>query len=105
MIATAEKAIKDAGDKVPADIKEKVEEKIKNLKEVTGKDDSSKEDIETATKDLSDTLSKIGEAMYKDQGAASAGASASQTGEGANEEKSDKKDKKDEKVEEGEVVE
>ena len=50
MVATAEKALKDAGDKVPAKIKEKVEEKIKKVKEVTGKEDSTKEDIEAANK-------------------------------------------------------
>ena len=69
MVATAEKALKDAGDKVAAEIKEKVEEKIKKVKEVAGKEDSSKEDIEAATKDLSDTLSQIGQAMYGKQGA------------------------------------
>ncbi|MCX6703873.1 MAG: molecular chaperone DnaK, partial [Candidatus Woesebacteria bacterium] len=65
MVATAEKAIKDAGDKAPKDVKEKVEEKIKKVKEVAGKEDVSKEDIEAATKDLSDTLSQIGQAMYQ----------------------------------------
>ena len=67
MVATAEKALKDAGDKVDAKIKEPVEEKVKKVKEVTAKEDSSKEDIEAATKDLSDTLSQIGQAMYGDQ--------------------------------------
>jgi len=104
MVATAEKSLKDAGDKVPADVKEKVEEKVKKVKEVTAKEGATKEDIEAATKDLSDELSKIGEAMYKDKGQP-----AGQPGaEAASEEKSeDKKDdkKKDEKVEEGEVVE
>lgn len=98
LVATAEKAIKDAGDKAPADVKEKVEEKIKKVKEVTAKEDSSKEDIETATKDLSDTLSEIGQAMYKDQGAKpEEAASADSSGE-------PKKDEKKENVEEGEVV-
>src|SRR5258706_2169670 len=99
LIATAEKALKDAGDKAPADVKEKVEEKIKTLKEVVGKEDSSKEDIETATKELSDELSKVGEAMYADKGKEEkAGGPEESKGE-------EKSDKKDEKVEEGEVVE
>ncbi len=108
MVAVAEKSLKDAGDKVPADVKEKVEENVKKVKEVTAKEDSSKEDIEKATQELSENLSKIGEAMYKDQGAASApgGASASQgSGEQGKEEKSDESKKTDGKVEEGEVVE
>ena len=53
MVATAEKALKDAGDKVDAKIKEQVEEKVKKVKEVAAKEDSTKEDIEAATKDLS----------------------------------------------------
>ena len=98
MVATAEKAIKDAGDKVPAEVKEKVEEKVKKVKEVTAKEDASKDDIESATKDLSDTLSQIGQAMYGSQ--QSPGQSSS--GQTSEEKKDDKKD--DEKVEEGEVV-
>jgi len=100
LIATAEKALKDAGDKVDAKIKEQVEEKVKKVKEVSAKEDASKDDIEAATKDLSDTLSQIGQAMYGKQGEQS---KEEEKKEEDGEEK--KKDKKDEKVEEGEVVE
>jgi len=103
VVATAEKSIKDAGDKAPADVKEKVEEKIKKVKEVTAKEDSSKEDIEAATKELSEELSKVGEAMYKDKGAKPEEAASTENSSEPKEEK--KEDKKDEKVEEGEVVE
>jgi len=103
MVATAEKALKDAGDKAPADVKEKVEEKIKKVKDISGKEDSSKEDIEAATKDLSDTLSQIGQAMYGAQGQSQDGNEKKEEKEGDGEEK--KEEKKDEKVEEGEVVE
>jgi molecular chaperone DnaK len=103
MVATAEKSLKDAGDKAPKDVKEKVEEKIKKVKEVTGKEDSSKEDIESATKDLSDTLSQIGQAMYGAQGQSAGQSQGEQSKEEEKKEDSDKK--KDEKVEEGEVVE
>ncbi len=106
MVATAEKALKDAGDKVDSKIKEQVEEKINKVKEVSGKDDSSKEDIESATKDLSDTLSQIGQAMYGQQGAPQGG---QPTGETTNESKDDPSSAKASedkgKVEEGEVVE
>ena len=101
MVATAEKALKDAGEKVDVKIKEQVEEKIKKVKEVSGKEDASKEDIETATKDLSDTLSQIGQAMYGDQ-KGQAKPEEPTNGDGKEEEKEDKKDGK---VEEGEVVE
>jgi molecular chaperone DnaK len=100
LIATAEKALKDAGDKVPADVKEKVEEKVKKVKEVSAKEDSSKDDIESATKDLSDTLSQIGQAMYGKQGEQPK--EEEKKGKDGEEKK---EDKKDEKVEEGEVVE
>ena len=102
-VATAEKALKDAGDKAPAEVKGKVEEKVKKVKEVSAKEDASKEDIESATKDLSDTLSQIGQAMYGAQGAQQP----TDNGQQTTEEKKDGKDekKKDEKVEEGEVVE
>ncbi len=104
MVATAEKALKDAGNKVDAKIKEQVEEKVKKVKEVAGKDDSSKEDIESATKDLSDTLGQIGRAMYGQQGQGQpAGDDSQKTSDDSS--KSDDGKKKDEKVEEGEVVE
>lgn len=99
LVATAEKALKDAGDKVDAKVKEQVEEKIKNLKDVAGKESSTKEEIEASTKELSDELSKVGEAMYKDQ--QSAGQPDGQTSEEQKTE--DKKDK--DNVEEGKVVE
>ncbi|KKQ55886.1 MAG: Chaperone protein DnaK [Candidatus Woesebacteria bacterium GW2011_GWB1_38_5] len=67
MVAAAEKALKDAGDKAPADVKTKVEEKIKAVKDVLAKEDASKEDIDSASKELSDTLSQIGQSMYGNQ--------------------------------------
>lgn len=107
LVSTAEKALKDAGDKVDAKVKDQVEEKVKKVKEVAAKEESSKEEIEEATKDLSDTLSQVGQAMYgdqKDQPGSEEAASAESSGE-AKEEK-DEKDgkKKDEDVQEGEVV-
>jgi molecular chaperone DnaK len=107
LIATAEKALKDAGDKVPADVKEKVEEKVKKVKEVSAKEDVTKDDIEAATKDLSDTLSQIGQAMYGSAGSPQGGKQGEQPKEEEKKEEDgeEKKKDKDEKVEEGEVVE
>jgi molecular chaperone DnaK len=101
MVAASEKALKDAGDKVPADVKSKVEEKIKAVKDVLAKDDASKEDIEAATKDLSDTLSQVGQSMYQGQ---QASPDQSANDKGQSEEDKDSKKKDDAKVEEGEVV-
>ena len=91
---TAEKALKDGGEKVPADIKKSVEEKMENLKKV--KDGTDMEAIKKATEELSTEMQKIGEAMNKAQGDQSgAGAKDGQTG-------TEKKDK--ESSEKGKVT-
>ncbi len=64
MVYVAEKSLRDAGEKVPADMKETIEKKIAALKEAKEKDDV--EIIKNATQDLSSELQKIGEMMYKD---------------------------------------
>ena len=61
----AEKALKDAGDKVPADIKDAINQKVEALKSV--KDSTDPESIKKALSELSQELQKIGQAMYKDQ--------------------------------------
>ena len=91
MVTASEKAIKDAGDKAPKEVIEKVNEKIKAVKDIL--ETGTKEELEAKTKELSDTLSEVGQAMYGAQ---------STTEEPKEEKKSDKKD--DSKVEEGEVV-
>ncbi|MBI4099438.1 Hsp70 family protein, partial [Candidatus Microgenomates bacterium] len=63
LIFTAEKSLKDAGDKVPADVKKSVEEKVAALKETIKSED--KEKIEVETKALSEELQKIGQQMYQ----------------------------------------
>lgn len=63
IIYTAEKAVKDAGDKVPADVQESVNTKITALRGV--KDGTDMEAIKKATEELSAEMSKIGEAMSK----------------------------------------
>ncbi len=63
LVYTVEKALRDAGDKVPADVKKSIEEKVEAVKKV--KDTGTKEEIQKATEDLSKEMQKIGEAMYK----------------------------------------
>ena len=101
MIITAEKAIKDAGEKAPKEVVEKVQDKIKALKDIL--ESGNKEELETKTKELSDTLSEVGQSMYANQTPPKEG-QGDKTGETKDEEKNEKK-KGDEKVEEGEVVE
>ncbi|MFH1401771.1 MAG: molecular chaperone DnaK [Parcubacteria group bacterium] len=63
LIYTSEKTLKDAGDKVPVQAKKEVEEKIEALKKV--KDGDNIDDIKNKTAELSQTIQKIGEQMYK----------------------------------------
>ncbi|HZS42869.1 MAG TPA: molecular chaperone DnaK [Candidatus Paceibacterota bacterium] len=63
LIYTAEKSLKDGGDKVPADVKTSVEEKVTALRGV--KDGTDTEAIKKATEELSTELSKVGEAINK----------------------------------------
>jgi len=100
LVYTAEKSLKDAGDKAPKDIKEDVEKKIKDVKDSLEK--GSKEEIETKTKDLSDALQKIGEIAYRQQ----AEKEKSEKSDASDKSDKSEKSKKNEKdVEEGEVVE
>jgi molecular chaperone DnaK len=65
LIYTAEKALKDAGDKVPENDKKEIETKIADLKEAIKSDEVEK--IKAATETLSQTIQKIGQAMYGSQ--------------------------------------
>jgi molecular chaperone DnaK len=97
LVITAEKALKDAGDKVDAEIKTQVEEKVKAVKDVMNSE--NKEEIEKMTGELSETLQKVGEKLY---------AAAQPQGDAKPEESTPteekKNDKKDGDVEEGEVI-
>jgi molecular chaperone DnaK len=72
IIYTAEKAVKDNEAKIPADIKDSVNAKITALRGV--KDGTDGEAIKKATEELSNEMSKIGEALNKAAPDASAGA-------------------------------
>ena len=63
LVYTAEKSLKDAGDKVVADIKVELEEKVKKVKEAIAGEDL--EAIKKATDELGASLQKIGSAMYQ----------------------------------------
>lgn len=97
MIYTAEKSVRDAGDKLPEEVKTDVEAKIKELKE--GLEKGSKEELEQKSEALSQSLQKIGEFMSKNNETPPAD-NAPQ--EEKTEEATDDAKKKD--VEEGEVV-
>ncbi|MDO8663631.1 MAG: Hsp70 family protein, partial [Candidatus Wildermuthbacteria bacterium] len=63
LVYASENAIKDAGDKVSAEVKKEVEDKLGELKKV--KDGDNIDDIKAKTQELSQVIQKIGEAMYK----------------------------------------
>ncbi len=63
MVYTAEKSLRDNGDKVSAEIKTAVEEKIASAKTASAGTDI--EAMKKASQELSDELSKIGEEMMK----------------------------------------
>ncbi|HEY4493436.1 MAG TPA: molecular chaperone DnaK [Candidatus Paceibacterota bacterium] len=65
LIVTAERAVKDAGDKITPELKTTIEEKISNLKKV--KDTGSQEDIKKVSDELGVEIQKIGPAMGNDQ--------------------------------------
>jgi len=65
MTYTAEKAVKDAGDKAPEEMVKDVREKTEALKKAREGDDLDA--IKSASEELSQSLSKIGEHMMKEQ--------------------------------------
>lgn len=73
LIYTAQKTLQDAQDKISAEWKSKIEEKLKALTEVKDQDD--KKAIEDKIADLSKALSDLGSELYKQ---ASGGAAHSQ---------------------------
>jgi molecular chaperone DnaK len=106
LIFTAEKALKDAGDKVPAEVKSEIEGLINELKPVVHT--APVEEVKTKSDKLSETIQKIGSSMYSQNPGAAApgsepndtsGSTTSSTSTDSSEKPDDKKD-----AQEGEVV-
>jgi molecular chaperone DnaK len=64
-VYAAEKVLRDLGDKVPADLKSKVEEQVTQVRSVMNNDDA--EAIRKATENLSEVIQQIGAAAYQQQ--------------------------------------
>jgi molecular chaperone DnaK len=62
LIWQSEKSLRELGDKVPADLKTRLEEKIKALKEIKDREDISA--IKQTSQDLAMALQEIGKGMY-----------------------------------------
>jgi len=93
IIYTAEKALKDNEAKIPVELKDGVNAKITALKGV--KDGTDGEAIKKATEELSNEMSKIGEAISKAGGAGEAPKSEGET-QNAEAKDAEFKEKKDE---------
>jgi len=65
LIYTAEKSLRDFGDKVSSDDKKAIEDKLAELKKTKDGDDQAA--IKKAMDDISGLIQKIGEQMYKSQ--------------------------------------
>ena len=63
LVYTTEKALKDAGDKISAETRKEIEEKMESLKKV--KDTDNIDDIKAKTSELSQLIQKVGAEMYK----------------------------------------
>ncbi|MDD4931700.1 MAG: molecular chaperone DnaK [Candidatus Colwellbacteria bacterium] len=62
LVYTSEKALRDAGEKVPAELRSSIETKMADVKDAVSGED--KDRVEKATSDLSSELQKIGAEMY-----------------------------------------
>ncbi len=100
LVYVAEKSVKDAGDKLPQDVKEEVESKVKELKEVLEKGDSA--EIEEKSKNLNDAMMKIGQQAYSQAQTEEAKQDGEEKLDDHAADESGKADEK--KAEEGEVV-
>lgn len=65
LLYTAEKSLRDAGEKLAEDIRKEVQEKIEALKSV--KDKGTIEELKKAVEDLSQATQKVGSALYEKQ--------------------------------------
>ena len=99
LVYSTERTLKDAGDKVSADVRTDVEQKANELKEALKS--GSTEDIKAKADILAEAAQKVGAAMYKEQGT---GGSEQGTDGKEEETKTEEAPAKEEAVE-GEVVE
>ena len=106
-IFSGEKTLKDLGDKIKSEDKEKIETKIKESKDVLTKADVQIDELNKASEELSQILQTVGAAIYQQQHQQQTpptdGPEAQAQGQPSEEASSGSEDTKD--AEEGEVVE
>jgi molecular chaperone DnaK len=106
-----EKMMKDAGDKIAADQKEKSEKLIKELRDLIAKDDFDKDDVKKKTEELTTVVHEISTKLYEAAGkeaeAEKEGQKSNDKGqgdEGTKDSENKGDEKKEEAAQEGEVV-
>jgi molecular chaperone DnaK len=99
MVYNAEKTLKDQADKIPADMKKEIEDKIAAAK--TALQGSDVNALKQAQSQLSDSMQKVGSAVYQQQAAPGAGGEDA-SGDGGGSSASGEADKPDEGTVEGE---
>jgi len=92
VVFSTEKLIKDAGDKIKAEDKKELEEKLAELKKV--KDSDNYEEMKKKMEEMNQVAQRIGAAMYQQ----------AQAGQASGGDQKDEKEKKDDEPVEGEVV-
>jgi len=98
LVYQIEKLLKDSGDKVPGDLKSKLEKGSKELKEMVEKPDFDQDAVKAKTEEVMKDLQEAGAKIYEDVSKAQA------TPESGDDSKEEKKDDKDSGAVEGEVV-
>ncbi|MBU0708511.1 molecular chaperone DnaK [Patescibacteria group bacterium] len=93
---TAEHSLKEAGDKVPQDIREEINQKVEQLRSKL--DSADTDELKKETEELSEIIQKIGQAMYK------TAEETQRTEDAKAEENASKDEEKEEKTVEGEIV-
>ncbi|PZP39404.1 MAG: molecular chaperone DnaK, partial [Pseudomonas fluorescens] len=80
LVHSTEKALKDHGDKVSADVKAKIEAELKATQELLSAQEVDKAALESQTEKLSEASMELGKAMYEAQAKAEADSSTSGQG-------------------------
>lgn len=109
VIFSGEKTLKDLGDKVKAEDKAKIEDKVKEAKDLLVKTDAKKDDFDKMSEELNQILQTVGAAIYSQQQPPTGGPGGEPTSEAPTEEPESKASKKSKKsdskeAEEGEIV-
>jgi molecular chaperone DnaK len=80
---TAEKTVREAGERIPADIRGDIEARVKDVRDLLSSEDSSAEAIQGAAQALTEALQKAGSAVYEGEAeGAGVGADTGTPGEG-----------------------